>query len=84
MTAIHGLWRFDGRDPASDFKRMKLPLSRYGSDDFATWTPDPAIRMGRQLHCSLPEDHFPAPAAPQGRYVIVGDVRLTEPDDLAR
>jgi asparagine synthase (glutamine-hydrolysing) len=84
MTAIHGLWRLDGHDPASDFKRMKLPLSRYGSDDYATWAPDPAIRMGRQLHCSMPEDHFQAPAEPQGRYVVAGDVRLTERDDLAR
>jgi asparagine synthase (glutamine-hydrolysing) len=84
MTAIHGLWRFDGHDPTSDFKRMELPLSRYGSDDYAIWTPDPAIRMGRQLHCSLPEDHLRAPAAPKSRYVVVGDVRLTERDDLAR
>jgi asparagine synthase (glutamine-hydrolysing) len=84
MTAIHGLWRFDGGNPASDFKRMELPLSRYGSDDCTIWAPDPAIRMGRQLHCSLPEDHFGAPAVPQGRYAVVGDVRLTERDDLAR
>ena len=84
MTAIHGLWRFDGRDPAPDFKRMELPLSRYGSDDCAVWTPDPAIRMGRQLHCSLPEDHLRAPTGSRGRYVVAGDVRLTEREDLAR
>jgi len=84
MTAIYGLWRFDGGDVAMDVRRMDRALARYGNGDHETWSADSALTLGRRLHRSLPEDRFPAPLATGGRYVVAGDVRLTEREDLAR
>jgi asparagine synthase (glutamine-hydrolysing) len=84
VTAIYGLWRFDDRDLATDFRRMDLALSRYGSDDHESWSADSAVMLGRRLHRSLPEDHFRTPVATGARYVTFGDVRLTERENLMR
>lgn len=83
MTAIFGLWRFDGRDVAADLTRMDQALSRYGSDECGIWQPEPFLGLGRRLHRAVPEDRFSAPES-NGRYLVVADVRLTEREDLAR
>jgi asparagine synthase (glutamine-hydrolysing) len=84
MTAIHGLWCFGGAAVDQDFRRMDSALSRYGSDDCQSWSADPGITIGKRLHRSLPEDRFGHQVAIGDHYVVVGDVRLTERDDLAR
>ena len=84
MTAIYGLWRFDGADVASDFARMDAALLRYGGDGHETSAPASGLSMGRHLHASLPEDCLGHSAERKGRYLVVADVRLTERDDLAR
>ena len=83
MTAIYGLWRFDGRDAAADFKRMDSALLRYGGDDHHTIAAGLGLAMGRHLLFCLPEDCFSAPGNQSERYIVVGDVRLTEREDLA-
>lgn len=84
MTAIYGLWRFDGHDPELEFRRVSSALKRYGIHRHERWSPDIAIRLGRHLHISVPEDRLRTSADPEARYVVAGDVRLTERDDLTR
>ena len=81
MTAIYGLWRFDGADVARDFARMDAALSRYGRDDHQRWRPDSNLALGRHLHRTLPEDGFRDDMSDR-RYVVSGDARLTERDEL--
>jgi asparagine synthase (glutamine-hydrolysing) len=84
MSAIFGLWRFDGEDVGSDIDRMDLALARYGSDECGTWRSLANLALGRRLHRTVPEDRFPTSLETEGRYVVVADVRLTEREDLAR
>lgn len=84
MTAIFGLWRFDGGEVAADIRRMDVALSRFGQDGHEIWSPAPDIALGRHLHASLAEDCFGSPLHIGHRYVVAGDVRLSERDDLAR
>lgn len=83
MTAIYGIWRFDGMDVRTDLRRLEFGVRRYGSDDFEVWSPHPSLALGRRLHRSLPEDIFPTPFLDRHRYRVVADVRLTERDELA-
>ncbi|MGN6156400.1 MAG: asparagine synthetase B family protein [Sphingomicrobium sp.] len=82
MTAIFGLWRFDGEDATPDAHRMSEALARYGNDDCQLESPIPSFALGRRLHRSLPEDRFSTPIDSGGRYRVAADVRLTERDDL--
>ena len=83
MTAIYGLWRFDGSDVSADIKLLDSALSLYGSDECKMAAIGPSLALGRRLHRSVPEDRFATAIAASGRYAVVADVRLTERDDLA-
>jgi asparagine synthase (glutamine-hydrolysing) len=84
MTAIAGLWRFDGRpDVADQCARMLRALEMYGPHGTAHWD-GRFVALGRSLYRRLPEDRFdrqPLEGA-GGRVVLVADVRLDNRDDL--
>ncbi len=84
MTAIFGLWRFDGGDVARDASRMDSALVRFGEDECQVRHIGSGLALGRRLHRMLPEDRFPTPIENHGRFWVVADVRLTEREDLAR
>jgi asparagine synthase (glutamine-hydrolysing) len=85
MTAIAGLWRFDGKpDVASDCGRMLAAQQIYGPHDGRQWSDGP-IAMGRRLYHLLPEDAFdrqPVSTA-DGRLTLVADLRLDNREELA-
>jgi len=84
MTAIAGLWRFDGRpDAAEGCTRMLAAQKIYGPDHGAQWS-DSAVALGRCLMRVLPEDTFDRGpiSRGEGRYVLVADVRLDNRDEL--
>lgn len=86
MTALAGLWNFDGRpDAAGPCRRMLSAQQLYGPHDTALWD-DGAVAIGRCLYRTLPEDAFDR--RPQsgggGRFILVGDVRLDNRDELVR
>jgi asparagine synthase (glutamine-hydrolysing) len=83
MTAIYGLWRFDGGDVSAEIKLMDSALALYGSDECEIASVGASLSLGRRLHRSVPEDRFPTAIASPGRYAVVADVRLTEREDLA-
>ena len=78
MTALAGLWRFDGRPDAADGCARMLSAQRlYGSHAVAQWS-DGGFSLGRQLHRILPEDVFDRQPliGGNGRYVVAADIRL--------
>ena len=84
MTAIAGLWRFDGQpDVAADCSRMLAAQKIYGPHHGAQWD-NGVVAMGRQLFRMLPEDS--ADRGPvecrDGQMVMVADVRLDNRDEL--
>jgi len=84
VTAIAGLWRFDGQpDVATDCSRMLAAQKIYGPHHGAQWD-NGAVAMGRQLFRMLPEDS--ADRGPvecrDGQMVMVADVRLDNRDEL--
>lgn len=84
MSAIAGIWRFDGKpDVAADCARMLSAQEIYGPDDGRQWS-DGAIAMGRRLFRSLPEDvHDRQPLeSADGQLVLVADVRLDNRAEL--
>jgi asparagine synthase (glutamine-hydrolysing) len=84
MTALAGLWRFDGRpDAADDCARMLAAQELYGPHHGAQWS-DNAVALGRRLMRVLPEDAFDREPliGGKGRYVLVADVRLDNRDEL--
>jgi asparagine synthase (glutamine-hydrolysing) len=84
MTAIAGLWRIDGRPNAAEgCERMLDAQTMYGPHASAQWSSGD-VTLGRRLMRVLPEDAFdqqPMMGA-GGRYVLVGDVRLDNRDEL--
>jgi asparagine synthase (glutamine-hydrolysing) len=85
MSAIAGLWRFDGRpEPATDCARMLAAQQIYGPHDGRQWSEGP-LAMGRRLFRTLPEDiHDSQPLQSRdGRLTLVADVRLDNRDELA-
>ena len=85
MTALAGLWRFDGRPEAADgCARMLAAQQVYGPHDGAQWS-DADLALGRRLMRLLPEDAFDRQPliGGEGRYVLVADVRLDNRDELA-
>jgi asparagine synthase (glutamine-hydrolysing) len=84
VTAIAGLWRFDGQpDVAADCSRMLASQKIYGPHHGAQWD-DGVVAMGRQLFRMLPEDsadHGPVECR-DGQMVMVADVRLDNRDEL--
>ena len=84
MTALAGLWRFDGRpDAAEGCARMLAAQELYGPHHGAQWS-DSAVALGRRLMRVLPEDAFDRQPliGGEGRYVLVADVRLDNRDEL--
>jgi asparagine synthase (glutamine-hydrolysing) len=84
MTAIAGIWRFDGRPGAAEScARMLAAQKLYGPDHGAQWS-DGSFALGRQLMRVLPEDAFDRQPIRGGdaRYALVADVRLDNRDEL--
>lgn len=84
MSAIAGLWRFDGRaDAATDCGRMLTAQAIYGPHNAAAWDGG-QISLGRRLFRTLPEDVYDRQplVVDDGRRVLVADVRLDNRDDL--
>ena len=86
MTAIAGIWNFEGRPDAADLCARMLSAQRiYGPDDVAQWSGG-NIALGRRLMHILPEDKFDAQplVGGGGRYILVADIRLDNREELAR
>jgi asparagine synthase (glutamine-hydrolysing) len=84
MTAVAGLWHFDGRpDAAEGCARMLVVQKLYGPHHGAQWS-DGAVALGRRLMRVLPEDAFDRQPliGGEGRYVLVADLRLDNRDEL--
>ena len=84
MTALAGLWRFDGRpDAAKSCARMLKAQELYGPHSGAHWS-DGEVALGRRLMRVLPEDAYDRQPllGGGGRYVLVADVRLDNRDEL--
>src|SRR6478736_3066106 len=86
MTAVAGVWRFDGRpDAAEACARMLASLQLYGPHHGAQWS-DNDVALGRRLMKVLPEDAFDQQPliGTEGRYILVADVRLDNRDELTK
>jgi asparagine synthase (glutamine-hydrolysing) len=84
MSALAGLWRFDGKPGVAEACRRMLSAQEiYGSDP-RQWD-DGAVVLGRRLYNLLPEDAFDRQplAGAGGRYLLVADLRLDNRDELA-
>ena len=84
MTALAGLWRFDGRsDAAEGCGRMLKSQELYGPHAGDQWS-NGDVALGRQLMRLLPEDVYDRQPliGGDGRYVLVADVRLDNRDEL--
>jgi len=83
MTAIAGLWRWNGRPPAEECGRMLSALTLYGPDGRAHRQAGP-IALGRAMMRLLPEDVFDRQPlfGNAGRLMLVADLRLDNRDDL--
>jgi len=83
MSALAGVWRFDGSPGANlDCARMLAALSPFGPSPAAQWD-GATISVGRRLFRTLPEDRLdtgPTPTPDGGR--MVADVRLDNREDL--
>jgi asparagine synthase (glutamine-hydrolysing) len=84
MSAIAGLWRFDGKpDPAADCARMLAAQDIYGPHDGAQWCAGP-LAIGRRLFRTVPEDAYDRQPfrSRDGRHALVADVRLDNREEL--
>jgi asparagine synthase (glutamine-hydrolysing) len=84
MTALAGLWNFDGKpDADASCRRMLASLQIYGPHDERRWS-DGAVAMGRRLFRLLPEDRFDRQPlkSGDGNLILVADVRLDNREDL--
>ena len=84
MTALAGVWNFDG-DPVAGEScvRMLAAQSAYGPDGSDCWT-NGAVAIGRAMFRTVPEDRFdrqPLSGA-DGRLSLIADVRLDNRDEL--
>src|SRR6202453_2529436 len=84
MSAIAGIWSFDGGIPAGpSCYEMLRALSLYGSDDCAQYDGD-SLSVGRCLLRLLPEDVFDRqPLSADGATALVADVRLDNRNEIA-
>lgn len=84
MTALAGLWRFDGRpDAAEDCAAMLAAQTIYGPHNQSQWSKGP-LALGRNLFQSLPEDAYDTGPifGGDGRLVLVADIRLDNRGEL--
>jgi len=85
MTAICGLWRWDGQaGAAEDCERMRRTLAIYGRDRSGGWDGGD-IALGIQLARLVPEDiHDRQPLTDDGRrFTMVADARIDNRPELA-
>ncbi len=85
MSAIAGIWSFDGEVPVSTACRTMLhALNIYGPDDTKQYT-GPSVALGRCLLRLLPEDDFDQqPLTAAGVTALVADIRLDNRIELGR
>src|SRR6185503_6779776 len=84
MSALAGLWYFEGQGDAADgCARMLRAQEVYGLDAGGQ-AGRPGIALGRRLMRTLPEDRFDRQplTGGDGRFVLVADLRLDNRDDL--
>lgn len=83
MSAIAGVWSFNGEVQVSSACRAMLQaLSLYGPDDIAQYT-GPSLAMGRCLLRLLPEDDFDQqPLSGSGVTALIADIRLDNRREL--
>src|ERR1700689_3006030 len=83
MSAIAGIWSFDGGiSVSSACHDMLQALSVYGTDDCAQFS-GPSVAMGRRLLRLLPEDGFDRQPLSAGAVSsLVADVRLDNREEL--
>lgn len=83
MTAIAGIWSFDGSpERAAVCSRMLDALADYGRDGCSIATAGDAA-VGRCLSCILPEDRFDSqPVTGASGCMVVADARLDNRDEL--
>ena len=84
MSAIAGLWNFDGKPAAAGCGRMLAAQAMYGPHHGAAWC-EGEMALGRRLFRSLPEDvQDLGPVIGGGDHlVLAADLRLDARDDLA-
>ena len=85
MTALAGVWRFDGcPDAAEECARMLAAQRIYGPHHCAQWS-ESSVALGRSLMRVLPEDVYDRGplVGGDGRYVLVADVRLDNRDEIS-
>jgi asparagine synthase (glutamine-hydrolysing) len=86
MSALAGIWNFDGNPGAGEAcARMLAAQAIYGPHDNTQWNAG-AIALGRRLFRTLPEDAYDRQplSGGGGRYTLVADLRLDNRDDLIR
>jgi asparagine synthase (glutamine-hydrolysing) len=83
VSAIAGVWSFDGEVPVSTAcQTMLQQLKLYGPDDTAQYTGS-SIALGRCLLRLLPEDRFDEqPLSAAGVTALVADIRLDNRREL--
>jgi asparagine synthase (glutamine-hydrolysing) len=83
VSAIAGIWSFDGEVPVSTTcQTMLQALNLYGPDDTAQYTGS-SIALGRCLLRLLPEDGFDEqPLSAAGVTALVADIRLDNRREL--
>lgn len=84
MTALVGLWHFDGRpDAGKSCDRMLAAQKLYGPHATSCWDGG-AVALGRALFRVLPEDTYDQQpiVGGGGRFVLVADLRLDNRDEL--
>lgn len=85
MSALAGVWRFDGKPAVdADCACMLSAQQIYGPHDQRQWC-NGELAIGRRLFRTLPEDvHDRQPLQSRdGRLTLVADVRLDNREDLA-
>jgi asparagine synthase (glutamine-hydrolysing) len=84
MSALAGLWRFDGRRDAGEAcGRMLAAQEVYGPHGSACWDGG-AVALGRRLFKTVPEDAFDRQPlnGGGGRFTLVADARLDNRGEL--
>jgi asparagine synthase (glutamine-hydrolysing) len=84
VTALAGIWRFDGRPGGDDdCARMLAAQESYGPHDKRQWN-EGSLVIGRRLFRSLPEDIYDRQPLQtrDGRLTLVADLRLDNRDEL--
>ena len=85
MSAIAGLWSFDGKaDVSAACRGMLAALSVYGPDDSAQYS-SKSVALGRCLLRLLPEDRFDhQPLSAGAVTALAADLRLDNREELER